>query len=96
LATWEHGSIVAVQTGRDVCPIRVARVNSRLWNEGRIWDTDEGASSPDEVLNLMGREGWELVSVVVAMDGWDDGSEQEPPTHRGRTLVYYMKRPIPA
>jgi hypothetical protein len=90
---WEYGSVVAVQTGRPTCPIRVARVNGVLWNEGRIWDRDDGAISPDDMLNRLGADRWELVSTVVALDGLDDGAASAPPTHVGRTFIYYLKRP---
>ena len=90
---WEYGSIVAVQTGRKPTPIRVMQVNGRPWNSGRIWDEDSEPSGPDEVLNLLGAEGWELVSTIIALNGWDDASESEPPTHVGRTFVFYLKRP---
>lgn len=89
---WEYGSLVAIQTGRATRPIRVVQVNGQLWNEGRLWDTDEGATTPDEMLNMLGDEEWELVSIVTALDGWNDGGDAEPPTHRGRTFVYYLKR----
>ncbi len=89
---WEYATLVAVQTGRSRTPLRVARVNGQLWNGGHLWDTDDGAASPEEMLNRLGAEGWELVSVITAMDGWDDGSEAEPPQHKGRTFVYYVKR----
>jgi hypothetical protein len=90
---WEYGSVVAVQTGREVCPIRVLRVNGRLWRDGQVWDRDDNATSPDDMLNMLGAEDWELVSVIVALDGWDDGNEAEPPAHFGRTFIYYLKRP---
>lgn len=90
---WEYGSVVAVQTGRSQVPVRVARVNGVVWNDGHIWDTDDGATSVDELLNLLGEEGWELVTALVALDGWADGTDSIPPAHRGRTFVYYLKRP---
>lgn len=90
--TWEYGSIVAVQTGQSSKPIRVLMVNGRLWNSGKIWDGGGDARNPDEMLNMLGAEGWELVSVVLAQDGLDDGVDGAPPQHRGRTFVYYLKR----
>lgn len=90
--TWEYGSVVAVQTGRPDRPLRVARVNGRLWNEGRLWEDHPDTRSPDEMLNTLGAEGWELVSVLTVADGLDDGSESAPPIHMGRTFVFYLKR----
>ncbi len=63
-----------------------------------MWDADVGATSPHAMLNALGDEGWELVAIIRAIDGVDDGRFGEPATHKGRTFIYYLKRcrdPLP-
>ncbi len=85
-------SIVAVQTAREVVPLRVVTVNGWTLNGGHVWDTDVGAASPERVLNRAGAEGWELISVIQSHDGLTNGDPDVPTDHPGRTFVYYMRR----
>ena len=63
---------------------RAYDVNTRSWS----WeDNREARSTPRERLNLLGRKGWELVSVVPSSI-WNGYSESGQTT----AVTWYLKR----
>jgi hypothetical protein len=65
-------------------PIRGELELSAVQVSGHMWDYEREPIAPDDLLNIMGAEGWELVSVITL--GLSESPEET-------VWKYMLKRP---
>ncbi len=76
---WEYLTMMAATV-----PIRGALELAVVHLGGHMWDYEREPMGPNQLLNLMGGEGWELVSVLTL--GETEGAD-------GTVWQYTLKRP---
>jgi hypothetical protein len=78
---WEYATLIAA-----MAPIRGALELCVVQLNGHIWDYETEPVDPDSMLNQMGDQGWELISILAL--GEAEGAE-------GTVWKYTLKRPKP-